>query len=66
MDHSIALTADGRGYSWGYSDNYQTGQGTQGYIELPKLIDNTAVRGKKLSIADAGSQYSVRACQTTV
>ncbi|KAL8866366.1 MAG: hypothetical protein Q9174_006347, partial [Haloplaca sp. 1 TL-2023] len=27
-DHSMAITRDGKGFSWGFSANYQTGQGT--------------------------------------
>lgn len=58
-DHTIAITTDGKAYSWGFSANYQTGQGTDDDIEVATLIDNTAVRGKKLVYAGAGGQYSV-------
>ncbi|KAH6690477.1 GDP/GTP exchange factor [Plectosphaerella plurivora] len=60
-DNSFAVTTDGKAYSWGFSANYQTGQGTDDDIEAPTLIDNTAVRGKKLVWAGAGGQYSVLA-----
>ncbi len=60
-DNSFALTRDGKVYSWGFSANYQTGQGTTDDVEVPTLIDNTAVRGKKLVFADAGGQYSILA-----
>lgn len=60
-DHSFSLTAEGKAYSWGFSANYQTGQGTDDDIETPTLIDNTAVREKKLTFAGAGGQYSVLA-----
>ncbi|KAL1878015.1 hypothetical protein VTK73DRAFT_8239 [Phialemonium thermophilum] len=60
-DHSFALTQDGKAYSWGFSANYQTGQGSDDDVEVPTLIDNTAVRDKKLVFAGAGGQYSVLA-----
>lgn len=58
-DHSIALTEDGRAYSWGFSTNYQTGLGTTDDVEVATHIDNTATRGKKLNFATAGSQFSI-------
>lgn len=53
------MTSEGTAYSWGFSTNYQTGQGTIDDIEVPTLIDNTAVRGKKLIAAGAGGQFSI-------
>lgn len=58
-DHSLAIDADGRPWSWGFSATYQTGQGTQDDIEVATVIENTAVRGKKLNWAGAGGQFSV-------
>jgi regulator of chromosome condensation len=58
-DHTIAITKDGKAYSWGFSANYQTGQGTDDDITTPTLIDNTAVRDTKLTWAGAGGQYSI-------
>ena len=58
-DHSIAVGEDGRLWSWGFSANYQTGQGTDDDIEVATLVENTAVRGKKLTWAGAGGQFSV-------
>ncbi|KAJ5734203.1 Ran exchange factor Prp20/Pim1 [Penicillium malachiteum] len=58
-DHSLAIDADGRAWSWGFSATYQTGQGTQDDIEVATIIDNTAVRGKQLNWAGAGGQFSV-------
>lgn len=60
-EHTIVLTKDGKAYSWGFSANYQTGQGTDDDIETPTLIDNTAVRETKLIWAGAGGQYSILA-----
>ncbi|KAF2457999.1 regulator of chromosome condensation 1/beta-lactamase-inhibitor protein II [Lineolata rhizophorae] len=58
-EHSIAITTEGRAYSWGFSANYQTGLGTDDDVEVATLIDNTATRDKKLNWAGAGGQYSV-------
>jgi regulator of chromosome condensation len=60
-DNNIAITTDGKAYSWGFSANYQTGQGTDEDIEVATLIDNTAVRGKHLTWAGCGGQYSILA-----
>ncbi|KAL2832373.1 regulator of chromosome condensation 1/beta-lactamase-inhibitor protein II [Aspergillus cavernicola] len=58
-DHSIAIDFDGRPWSWGFSATYQTGQGTQDDVEVATIIENTAVRGKKLNGAGGGGQFSV-------
>ncbi|KAF2712465.1 RCC1/BLIP-II [Pleomassaria siparia CBS 279.74] len=58
-EHTIAINKEGKAFSWGFSTNYQTGQGTFDDIEVPTLIDNTAVREIKLTMAGAGGQYSV-------
>lgn len=58
-DNSFAVARDGKAYSWGFSSNYQTGQGTIDDIETPTHIDNTAVRGKKIIAAGGGGQFSI-------
>ncbi|KAL8801300.1 MAG: hypothetical protein Q9182_004565 [Xanthomendoza sp. 2 TL-2023] len=58
-DHSLAITGHGRSYSWGFSANYQTGQGTTNDVTVATMIDNTATREKKLNWAGAGGQYSI-------
>ncbi|KFA80040.1 hypothetical protein S40288_01831 [Stachybotrys chartarum IBT 40288] len=58
-DNSFAVTSTGKVYSWGFSSNYQTGQGTIDDIHTPTLIDNTAIRDKKIVAAGAGGQFSV-------
>lgn len=58
-DNSFAISKDGKAYSWGFSSNYQTGQGTIDDIKTPTQIDNTAIRGKQIIGAGAGGQYSV-------
>ena len=58
-DHCIAISKDGRAFSWGFSQGFQTGQGTDDDIECATQIDNTAVRGKRLVWAGAGGQFSM-------
>ena len=58
-DHCICIAEDGRAWSWGFSANFQTGLGSDEDVEVATVIDNTAVRGKKLNWAGAGGQYSI-------
>lgn len=60
-DHNIAISAADEPFSWGFSLMYQTGQGTTDEVKLPTKIENTAVRGKKITWAGAGGQYSMLA-----
>ncbi len=62
-DHTIVIDQNGKAYSWGFSANYQTGQGTDDDVEAPTMIDNTAVRETKLTWVGCGGQYSVLASQ---
>ncbi|KAI1357943.1 regulator of chromosome condensation 1/beta-lactamase-inhibitor protein II [Xylaria arbuscula] len=59
VDTSFAIDTAGKVYSWGFSANYQTGQGTTDDIEVPTVIDNTAIRGREIVWAGAGGQFSV-------
>ncbi|KAI9802923.1 MAG: hypothetical protein M1825_002154 [Sarcosagium campestre] len=58
-DGGLVISQDGQAFSWGFSGNYQTGQGTIEDVETATLIDNTAVRGKKLNWAGAGGQFTI-------
>ena len=58
-DHSLAIDVHGNAWSWGFSATYQTGQGTQDDVETATVIENTAIRGRKLSWAGGGGQFSV-------
>lgn len=60
-DNCFAITKDGEVYSWGFSENYQTGQGITTDVPLPTLIENTAIKGKKIVYAGAGGQFSILA-----
>ncbi|KAK4145578.1 regulator of chromosome condensation 1/beta-lactamase-inhibitor protein II [Dichotomopilus funicola] len=58
-DHSFAVTKQGKVYSWGFSANFQTGQGTTDDILVPTLMDNSAIRDRKIVFAGAGGQYGI-------
>ena len=63
-DTSFAIDEAGKAYSWGFSANYQTGQGTGDDVEAPKVLDNTAVKDRKIVWAGAGGQYSIIAAES--
>ncbi|KAK5169466.1 uncharacterized protein LTR77_005442 [Saxophila tyrrhenica] len=58
-DQCIAVTKEGKAWSWGFSSNYQTGQGTDEDVEVATLMDNTAIRGKKITGAECGGQFGM-------
>ncbi|KAI9820919.1 MAG: hypothetical protein M1826_000833 [Phylliscum demangeonii] len=58
-DNSFANTTDGVAYSWGFSANYQTGQGTDDDVPIATALTNSAVRGQTLNWAGAGGQFSI-------
>lgn len=58
-DHCIAVTKEGKAWSWGFSANYQTGQGQVEDVLVATMIDNTAVRAAQLNGATTGGQYSI-------
>ncbi|KAH8703319.1 regulator of chromosome condensation 1/beta-lactamase-inhibitor protein II [Talaromyces proteolyticus] len=49
MDHSIAITKDGKAYSWGFNAQHQTGLSLGDEIEEPTLLQNKHVSGKHLA-----------------
>ncbi|RDA95517.1 hypothetical protein CP533_5415 [Ophiocordyceps camponoti-saundersi (nom. inval.)] len=61
-DNSFAVSRDGKVYAWGFSANYQTGLGTMDDVHTPTLVDNSAIRDKKIIAAYAGGQFSVVIC----
>lgn len=65
IDNCFAIADDGIVFAWGFSSNYRTGHGTEETIEQTKQIDNSTVRGKKLTFAGCGGQFSVLAGPTT-
>ncbi|KAI9732112.1 MAG: hypothetical protein M1834_004208 [Cirrosporium novae-zelandiae] len=65
IDDSFAITKDGEAYSWGFSANYRTGLGSEDSVNEATLIANTAVKGKRLTFAGCGGQFSVLAGPAT-
>jgi regulator of chromosome condensation len=63
-DHSIAITNDGKAYSWGFNSDHQAGHPTGEEIEKPTRIENTHVSGKYLVSAAAGGQFAMVAGQS--
>jgi regulator of chromosome condensation len=47
-DTSLAITKEGKAWSWGFNGNYRCGQGNDDDVKVATLIDNRAVREKKL------------------
>jgi regulator of chromosome condensation len=58
-EHCLVATTAGKVYSWGFSTNYQTGLGTEDPVETATVIENTAMRGRKVTWVGGGGQYSV-------
>ncbi|QSZ33539.1 hypothetical protein DSL72_005107 [Monilinia vaccinii-corymbosi] len=61
IDNSFAISEDGKVWAWGYSENYRTGLGTDETIRTPTAVENTAIKGKKMTFAGCGGQFSVLA-----
>lgn len=61
IDDSFVITSEGDAYSWGFSANYRTGQGTEDTVTVATLLDRGDVKGKKLAFAGCGGQFSVLA-----
>lgn len=58
-DTCIVIDTEGKAYSWGFSSNYQTGQGTDEDIIEATCIENTAVLNQKLVFAGVGGQFGI-------
>ena len=58
-DHNIVINGQEEAFSWGFSTNYQTGQGQTDDVLAPTKLENTAVRGKEITWAGCGGQYSI-------
>ncbi|KAH9825530.1 Guanine nucleotide exchange factor SRM1 [Teratosphaeria destructans] len=56
-DTSIAVTKEGKAYSWGFSGNYQTGTGSDDTEVEATMIDNTAIREQIVTGAGVGGQF---------
>ncbi|PIA14479.1 nucleotide exchange factor for Gsp1p, localizes to the nucleus [Coemansia reversa NRRL 1564] len=57
-NHNIALTSDGKAYSWGYGEMLQLGNGEEEDVELPTLLQGQKIDGKSILKVAAGGQHS--------
>ncbi|PCG98507.1 Regulator of chromosome condensation, RCC1 [Penicillium occitanis (nom. inval.)] len=58
-EHAIAVTTDGKAYSWGFNSSNQTGQPGDDDVKVATLINSKAVQEKKFVWAGAGGQYGM-------
>jgi regulator of chromosome condensation len=58
-DQNIVVNKQGKAFSWGFSANYQTGQGTTDDVMEATLMENTAIREKHIIYAQCGGQFSM-------
>lgn len=56
-----ALSIEGKAYTWGFGENHQTGQGAAADVDGATMIDNTAVRDRKIIWAGIGGQFGMLA-----
>ena len=61
IDDSFAVTLQGEVFSWGFSANYRTGLGTEEPVLEATCVENSAIKGKKLTFVGCGGQFSVLA-----
>ena len=61
IDNSFAVTDEGEVYAWGFSGNYRTGLGTDETVDTATLVENSAIKGKEITFAGCGGQFSVLA-----
>lgn len=58
-EHCIAITPEGKAYSWGFNATYVCGQGEMDEVKVATIIDNTAIRDQKLVWAGTGGQFTL-------
>ena len=60
-EQDIAVTEDGKIYTWGFNGSYALGVGPTDNDDVyePMLVANTAVKDKKIVWAGSGGQFSV-------
>ncbi len=58
-DHSLALSREGKAYSWGFNEYCQTGVSSENQVDEATMLDSKAIKEKKVVWADCGGQFSV-------
>lgn len=61
IDNSFAITKEGKVYSWGYSENYRTGLGTEKAVKEPTLLQKGDIKDKQIIYTGCGGQFSILA-----
>ncbi|KAK2592275.1 hypothetical protein QQS21_010028 [Conoideocrella luteorostrata] len=59
IDNSLCIDAEGTVVSWGFSENFRTGLGTQKTIETPRELISKGVVNRAFTFAGCGGQFSV-------
>ncbi|PGH26478.1 hypothetical protein AJ80_01792 [Polytolypa hystricis UAMH7299] len=62
-EHNIAITRDGKAYSWGFNDSYRTGIPSDDDIQVARLIKSASVRDLRLVWAGASGRYGMVATE---
>lgn len=59
LDHCLALSKDGRIWSWGYGEDGQLGHGAiEDTLTRPKLLESTQIDGKQVADIVCGADFS--------
>ena len=58
-DTNVVVTKEGKAWSWGFSENYQTGVGSTTDVRVPTMMENNAIREKRITGAEEGGQYGI-------
>jgi len=61
IDNSLAITSEGKAFSWGFSENCRTGLGTDDSVGEATLVENSALRDKRIIFGACGGQFGVLA-----
>lgn len=62
-EHAIAVSKDGKPYSWGFNSSNQTGQPGDDDVKVATLLQSKAILDKSFIWAGAGGQYSMIAAK---
>jgi regulator of chromosome condensation len=54
----VVVAKNGKAYSWGFSDGFRTGQGTESDVKTPTLLGGPFIFEKHLIWAGANGSYS--------
>jgi regulator of chromosome condensation len=59
IDNCLAVNANGKVYSWGFSDSYRTGFGREDSVVKPTPLRNKELANCKVTFAGCGGQFSI-------